>query len=67
MAAPRVRVVCSRPSVRAATSSPKDDRTADAATEATEMSRTEEVSRALSAVLTCGPPGTARVRRDISG
>lgn len=31
------------------------------------MSRTEEVSRALSAVLTCGPSDRARVRRDISG
>ncbi|CAM5670053.1 hypothetical protein STENM223S_03660 [Streptomyces tendae] len=47
VAAPSVRVMWSRPSVRAATSSPKADRTADAATEPTEMSRTEDVSRAL--------------------
>lgn len=31
------------------------------------MSRTEDVSRALNAVFTCGPSGRARVRRDISG
>lgn len=67
MAAPSVRVTWSRPSRRAANRSPNDDRSADAAIEATEMSRTEDVSRALSAVLTCTEPGTARVRRDISG
>lgn len=31
------------------------------------MSRTEDVSRALNAVLTCGPSARASVRRDISG
>lgn len=31
------------------------------------MSRTDDVSRALSAVFTCGPPDSASVRSDISG
>ncbi len=67
MAAPKVRVMCSSPSVRAARSVARSDSAADAPTEYVEMSLTEEVSRALSAVFTCGPPGTASVRRDISG
>lgn len=69
MIAPIVRVVCSRPSVCAAIRSANADRIADVEIDHWEMSRTEDVSRVLSAVLTCGPPtpGRARVRRDISG
>ncbi|MDQ0752378.1 hypothetical protein QF034_006609 [Streptomyces africanus] len=59
--------MCSRPSVCAAGASAKSDSTTDAATEGSEMSRTEDVSRALSEVLTCGPPGSASVRSAIRG
>lgn len=57
----------SSPSVRSATACPKSERTADAATDPSEMSRTEDVRRALSAVFTCGPSGSASVRSAIRG